>query len=153
MKCSKCSGLLIYENSSINDGWRCLNCGKRIFCENKFISYTEFDYFFRKKLHTLAPMLVKIKYKRATAIKEFKKCVNCNSEFQCKTNMQLYCSLKCRKLISNSQRRKKEEIKICVICSVLFIAHYKNKIYCAKKCLKIGNNEMTSKKRNRYTAN
>ena len=123
MKCSKCSGLLIYENSSINDGWRCLNCGKRIFCENKFISYTEFDYFFRKKLHTLAP------------------------------NMQLYCSLKCRKLISNSQRRKKEEIKICVICSVLFIAHYKNKIYCAKKCLKIGNNEMTSKKRNRYTAN
>ncbi len=137
MNCSKCSGFSIFETTYQYQGWRCFNCGKRVFYEPYIIPHPSIEFFLRHNPKDL--------YKQVP--QEFLDCIICKTRVKRKTLYQKYCSAECRYDARYPNKIQME--KICTICEEPFMATYKNRMYCAPKCLNMSNNRRKAMIRNR----
>lgn len=152
MKCIKCLGYSVFDDSSVVEGWRCFNCGKRVFCREKQLSFTAMDLFMRKPTPEPATIVKSKESKERRPMDLFRPCLGCKKEFQCYARNQKYCMPVCRTLLKLALKEALNPgiNKTCPICHIDFLPAHKSVLYCSNKCLYRANYNAKKLKRELY---
>ena len=117
----------------------CLHCGKEF----------EIDFSIKRK-RFCSKECRRISYSKADKEKragnKIKKCVWCGKEYVRNSNIQLYCSKKCKnvaderikKQVYYASKYEKKLVNTCLFCNKEFNTYTKGVKYCSKECLELG---------------